>query len=281
MNKAELIRHEIEKRRVHNLAIGNPLFSAMAEEDIELLCFIDSLQEEPVSDELEKVVEEIVDPTVLNAYGVKEIANRLRRTMIEPVSEELEKAAEEYIEYTPRYDIGYELEEGNDPTEIDCFTIDEATAAFIEGAKWQKAKDESTTEDLGEYINELSKQFPEVSFAKLSRIAVRVAKWQTEQFEKERLKHCDALTKEQAQIESDFVINHLKKNNRTPTFIDAIEYGMEYAKEQMLKDAVEAAVTDIRTYKNENEVDFSVMYEKGIIPYELEQEVKLIIVKEG
>jgi len=117
MNKAELIRHEIEKRRVHNLAIGNPLFAAMAEEDIELLCFIDSLQEEPVSDtqspvifygltgsvgsqkeepvsdELEKVVEEIVEPTVLNAYGVKEIANRLRRTMIEPVSEELEKAA--------------------------------------------------------------------------------------------------------------------------------------------------------------------------------------------
>lgn len=37
---------------------------------------------------------------------------------------------------------------------------------------------EPVSEDLGEYINELSKQFPEVSFAKLSRIAVRVAKWQ-------------------------------------------------------------------------------------------------------
>jgi hypothetical protein len=44
MDKAELIRHEIEKRRIHNLAIGNPLFTAMAEEDIELLCFIDSLE---------------------------------------------------------------------------------------------------------------------------------------------------------------------------------------------------------------------------------------------
>ena len=42
-------------------------------------------------------------------------------------------------------------------------------------------QDQSTTEDLGEYINELSKQFPEVSFAKLSRIAVRVAKWQKEE----------------------------------------------------------------------------------------------------
>lgn len=45
-------------------------------------------------------------------------------------------------------------------------------------ANLQKAKDESVTKDLGDYINELSKQFPEVSFAKLSRIAVRVAKWQ-------------------------------------------------------------------------------------------------------
>ena len=37
---------------------------------------------------------------------------------------------------------------------------------------------EPVNEDLGEYIGELSKQFPDVSFAKLSRIAVRVAKWQ-------------------------------------------------------------------------------------------------------
>lgn len=40
---------------------------------------------------------------------------------------------------------------------------------------------EPVSEDLGDYINELSKQFTEVSFAKLSRIAVRVAKWQKQQ----------------------------------------------------------------------------------------------------
>ena len=51
MDKAELIRHEIEKRRIHNLAIGNPLFTAMAEEDIELLCFIDSLEVKEVQEE--------------------------------------------------------------------------------------------------------------------------------------------------------------------------------------------------------------------------------------
>ena len=33
------------------------------------------------------------------------------------------------------------------------------------------------SDEFGKYINELSKQFPEVSFAKLSRIAVRVKNW--------------------------------------------------------------------------------------------------------
>lgn len=61
------------------------------------------------------------------------------------------------------------------------------------------------------------------------------ANWQYEQFEKERLKHCDELTAEQAQMESDFVVQHLKNFNRTPTFIDAIEYGRESMKEKLTK----------------------------------------------
>ena len=61
------------------------------------------------------------------------------------------------------------------------------------------------------------------------------ANWRYEQFEKERLKHCDELTAEQAQMESDFVVQHLKNFNRTPTFIDAIEYG----RKQMIEKACE------------------------------------------
>lgn len=68
------------------------------------------------------------------------------------------------------------------------------------------------------------------------------AKWQKEQFEKERLKHCDALTAEQVQIESDFVVNHLKKHNRIPTFIDAIEYGMRLQEKQMMAKAIDGKV---------------------------------------
>lgn len=44
-------------------------------------------------------------------------------------------------------------------------------------------KEEPVSEDLGNYINELSKQFPEVSFAKLSRIAVRVVKWKEKEMQ--------------------------------------------------------------------------------------------------
>ena len=127
---------------------------------------VKALQEEPVSEELEKIVEEIAEPTILNAYGTKELARRLRNTICgTSVSEDLEEASKNYALNNTPWD--------------DC--KDEIQESFKAGAQWQKEKNESTTEDLGEYINELSKQFPEVSFAKLSRIAVRVAKWQKQQ----------------------------------------------------------------------------------------------------
>lgn len=48
---------------------------------------------------------------------------------------------------------------------------------------WLEKQKEIETEDFGEFINELSKQFPEVSFAKLSRIAVRIKNWLEKQVE--------------------------------------------------------------------------------------------------
>ena len=96
----------------------------------------ETMQEEPVSDELEKVVEEIVDPTVLNAYGVKEIANRLRRTMIDSVNEDLEEEIEKY------FNGWFDDDEYNEAVKPDY------TAASVEDCKdiarhfaeWQKAK---------------------------------------------------------------------------------------------------------------------------------------------
>ena len=104
MDKAELIRHEIEKRRAHNLAIGNPLFAAMAEEDIELLFFIDSMQEEPVRGDFEMALAEMIDnaqkrvvePWVVAAQWKDELVKLAKSE--EPISEELNEAAIDYAE---------------------------------------------------------------------------------------------------------------------------------------------------------------------------------------
>jgi len=75
-----------------------------------------------------------------------------------------------------------------------------ARESFIEGAKWQKAKDCKISEEiektcqnftkpsdetsLEEEIDSVSKRYPEVSFAKLSRIAKHFAQWGAEHLKK-------------------------------------------------------------------------------------------------
>lgn len=51
------------------------------------------------------------------------------------------------------------------------------------------------------------------------------ATWQREQMETNRLKHCDNITEEQYDLECRFLDDFLAKNNRMPTYLDAIEYG--------------------------------------------------------
>ena len=93
----------------------------------------------------------------------------------EPVSEDLEEAIGQSFIYHENHGDDFRSDK----------QIETAYRyGFESGAEWQKAKDEYITEDLGEYISELAKQFPEVSFAKLSRIAVMVAKWQKEKDQK-------------------------------------------------------------------------------------------------
>lgn len=133
-------------------------------EDRKVLC--DGCEEECKYNKKEPSIPDIVDEHFYEMLGE------------EPMSEDLEEAlAKEWKGYVDRGAATVDALEDN---------TQELTFAkgFYRGAKWQKAKNESTTKDLGEYINELSKQFPEVSFAKLSRIAVRVAKWQKEQIKK-------------------------------------------------------------------------------------------------
>ena len=61
------------------------------------------------------------------------------------------------------------------------------------------------------------------------------ANWQYEQFEKNRLTACDNMTKEEADREQEFTTDFIEKNNRIPTYSEAIEYGRNIASEQAMK----------------------------------------------
>lgn len=59
-----------------------------------------------------------------------------------------------------------------------------------------------------------------------------------EEFERNRLAACDRQTPEEAQREQDFATAIIEQEHRQPTFDDAIKYGMQLQREQMMKDAI-------------------------------------------
>lgn len=52
---------------------------------------------------------------------------------------------------------------------------------------------------------------------------VEGAEWMQEQYENNRLSHCDNMTKEEAEREMEFVTSFIIQNDRIPTFSDCIE----------------------------------------------------------
>jgi hypothetical protein len=92
-------------------------------------------------------------------------------------------------------------------------------------------------EEIENAASEYAEEHPMHHSTKSSFVAG--AEWMYEEFEKNRLEHCDSITKEQYDLESNFVSNHLEKHHRVPTILDAIEYGLEKGKEEMLEKAIE------------------------------------------
>ena len=158
--------------------------------------------EEPISEELEKIVEEITEPTVLNAYGTKELARKLRNTVIygTSVSKELDEVAELYT-----------LDDSVKPWR------NLTKEAFKAGAKWQKLQDMGITNKAQDVVtnllssadNPLDAYATEVAFIMLpatlkesyhqtnrDRIgdAVRLgANWQRKKFEKDYTNLCNGI----------------------------------------------------------------------------------------
>lgn len=138
----------------------------------------------------------------------------------------------------------------------------------------QEEPDKSLDEEIRRYYREECSSDDEPTTEETAR---HFAEWQKEQFEKNRLAHCDALSKEDYDRETDFAMEIIEKEHRQPTFIDAINYGIRLQKEQMLKDAVDA---DVNIYKDlvagKSWAEFVVEMPTN----NLGDKVKLIVVKE-
>ena len=82
MTDKEKIRKEVEKLKsqlLRGACSSQIAMETRCKEEAynEVLAIFDTMQEEPVSEDFEKIVEEIAEPTILNAYGTKELTRRL------------------------------------------------------------------------------------------------------------------------------------------------------------------------------------------------------------
>lgn len=100
-------------------------------------------------------------------------------------------------------------------------------------------QEEPAKDELGKAAVEAFKQIVDSDKNNFLEIFKAGAKWQTEQFEKNRLAACDRQAEEEAEIESDFVMGIIESEHRQPTFDDAIKYGMRLQKERLLAKVVD------------------------------------------
>lgn len=146
------------------------------------IMFSQSLKEEMFPElaesEDEKIRKNIINfinnPTLLLPYKKKEYIAWLEKR--EHTDSIIEKAK------TEKQRVILTETDGNANIDWDTRSLEDARRLLEYGLQYintelKKQGEITSTEDFGEFINILSKQFPEVSFAKLSRIAVRVKKW--------------------------------------------------------------------------------------------------------
>ena len=81
--------------------------------------------------------------------------------------------------------------------------------------------------DLEKAANEYANSIPQHEHNKIFSIVdfKAGANWRYEQFENNRLAACDNMTEKEFKREQEFTINFIEKNNRIPTYSEAIEYG--------------------------------------------------------
>lgn len=145
---------------------------------------------------------------------------------------------------------------------------------FVDGVQWadEHPIKEPVSENLEEAAVEAFKQIVDGGKNNFLEIFKAGAQWQYNQLEKNRLAACDKQTDEEREREQDFCDKIIIGEHRQPTFSDAIEYGIKWQKEQMMKDAVDAKIT---LYDGISYVSKEILSQ-----YKPGDKVKVIIVKE-
>lgn len=206
-NKVQKIREEVERMQLYT----------QSEVLKQVLDYIDKVQEEPVS-----IWHDASEETPTSGLNILMVRKEEEDTNYPPIAGCFHGTNSRLDGRNWGYYNGFCYNEIEPPVKW-AYIDDILNLSNVE--RTVKNWKEPVSEDLGEYINELSKRFPEVSFAKLSRIAVRVAKWQHEQVEKE--------------------YSNLNKGLVSAKGIAvymAYEKGKEDMKQQMMKDAVDGWV---------------------------------------
>lgn len=202
MTDDRLEKVRAEIERRLRLLVPKMTFQHQRKELENILSFIDSMQEEPKF----KIGQTITDPEDSTfTFHINKIEDG-KYIESDDALVLIKDADEEY--QLVEEPVSEELEE-----------------AAIENARFERGDDTEASYDINRYEG-----------------FIDGSNWQKEQFEKNRLKHCDSITNEQAELEQGFIDQHLDKHQRMPTFLDAIEYGMKLMKEQMMKSAVECYI---------------------------------------
>jgi hypothetical protein len=107
------------------------------------------------------------------------------------------------------------------------------TISFLDTLEVEETEEDPVSNDLEEAARKAatwhSRLKGDIFFENDFQKFIAGAEWQKEQMEKNRIEHCDNITEEQYNLETGFLDDFLDKNKRMPTFLDAIEYGMQKA----------------------------------------------------
>ena len=134
---------------------------------------------------------------------------------------------------------------------------------------------EPVNEDLSDLIDKLSKRYPEVSFAKLSRIVVAATKWQKSQ-DQQNIE----LAEEHAMLAGMMQERERMIKDDADLATVAHLYGADQMKEIMLNKAVEVEVFDDWQYGKDADRIAQPAIKLRCPELKIGQKVKVIIIKE-